>query len=147
MLAFLSCVFYFQEGGFFVECGAFTGEQRSNTLLFEKSRQWTGLLVEADPSNYRTLKSKNRKAFSVQACLNTEPHPAMVWRSNFILLKVIYVNYLMFVASTVDGHTCTCIGLVKFWRFFSFKTWYPFLIGDTFKWNNMSPLWGEKYFL
>ena len=78
MLAFLSCLFYFQEGGFFVECGAFTGEQRSNTLMFEKSRQWTGLLVEADPSNYKTLKSKNRKAFSVQACLNTEPHPAMV---------------------------------------------------------------------
>ena len=94
MLAFLSCVFYFQEGGFFVECGAFTGEQRSNTLLFEKSRQWTGLLVEADPSNYRTLKSKNRKAFSVQACLNTEPHPAMVWRSHFILFKSLYCKSL-----------------------------------------------------
>ena len=94
MLAFLSCVFYFQEGGFFVECGAFTGEQRSNTLLFEKSRKWTGLLVEADPSNYRTLKSKNRKAFSVQACLNTEPHPAMVCGYNLFCLKSYYCKSL-----------------------------------------------------
>ena len=87
MLHFIHC---FQEGGFFVECGAFTGEARSNTLLFEKSRKWTGLLVEADPSNYATLKSKNRKAFSINACLNTEPYPAMVILYVFVFVVVVF---------------------------------------------------------
>lgn len=64
------------EGGFFVECGAFTGEERSNTLFFEKTRKWTGLLIEADPQLYATVRSKNRNAFTVNACLNTEPYPA-----------------------------------------------------------------------
>ena len=67
-----------QEGGFFVECGAFTGEERSNTLFFEKTRKWTGLLIEADPQLYATVRSKHRNAFTVNACLNTEPYPAMV---------------------------------------------------------------------
>ena len=69
---------YFQTGGFFVECGGFDGEQSSNSLLFEKDRNWTGLLIEADPGLYKTLKTKNRKAFTVNACLNTEPYPAVV---------------------------------------------------------------------
>ena len=68
----------FQEGGFFVECGAFTGERSSNSLFFEKTRKWSGLLVEADPLNYAVLKTKNRKAYSINACLNTKPYPEMV---------------------------------------------------------------------
>ena len=85
------CCVQFQEGGFFVECGAFTGELRSNTLLFEKSRKWSGLLIEADPSNYAILKSKNRKAFTVNACLNTEPYPAMV------KIKTISSGHMKFI--------------------------------------------------
>ena len=69
---------YLQEHGFFLECGAYDGETQSNTLWFERVRHWTGLLVEADPENYRQLMSKHRKAYTVNACLNTNPYPASV---------------------------------------------------------------------
>lgn len=35
--------------GFFVEIGALDGEMFSNTYLLEKSLNWTGILIEADP--------------------------------------------------------------------------------------------------
>ncbi|XP_045170262.2 uncharacterized protein LOC123532763 [Mercenaria mercenaria] len=66
------------EGGFYVECGALNGEKGSNTLFFEKVRKWNGLLVEADPDNYKVLKTKNRKAFTMHACLNPQPYPALM---------------------------------------------------------------------
>jgi hypothetical protein len=59
---FRTLTFVFQEGGFYVECGALNGEKGSNSLFFEKVRKWNGLLIEADPSNYGVLKTKNRKA-------------------------------------------------------------------------------------
>ena len=67
-----------QEGGFYIECGALNGEKGSNTLFFEKVRKWNGLLVEADPENYAALKTKHRKAFIINACLNTKPYPSVV---------------------------------------------------------------------
>ena len=36
--------------GFFVEAGANDGIQQSNTLYFEKHRNWRGILIEADPA-------------------------------------------------------------------------------------------------
>ena len=39
----------FKTGGFYVEAGAYDGEELSNTLLFELYRNWTGLLVEPNP--------------------------------------------------------------------------------------------------
>lgn len=66
------------EGGFYVECGALNGETSSTSFFFERVRKWNGLLIEADPSNYALLKSKHRKAFSVNACLSTTPNPSKV---------------------------------------------------------------------
>ncbi len=37
------------DGGFFVEAGANNGIKQSNTLYFERSRNWTGILVEPVP--------------------------------------------------------------------------------------------------
>lgn len=68
----------FQERGFYVECGALDGETRSNTLMLERLRKWNGLLIEADPSNYKNLKEKHRKAFSINACLSIYPFPVIV---------------------------------------------------------------------
>lgn len=56
--------------GFFLEAGALDGEDKSNTLYFERELSWTGLLVEPDPSQYRTLVSKKRKAFSINAAFS-----------------------------------------------------------------------------
>ena len=61
-----------------MECGAFDGERNSNTLFFEKEKNWTGLLIEADPIYYAQLKTKNRKAFSINACLSIQPYPVEV---------------------------------------------------------------------
>ena len=44
-VSYLDVLFGDKSGGFFVEAGAFDGELFSNTLLLEKNRGWTGLLV------------------------------------------------------------------------------------------------------
>jgi len=62
---------------FFVECGALDGETRSNTLYFEKMG-WKGLLIEADPLNFKKLVQKNRKAWSSPTCLSTTSYPTFV---------------------------------------------------------------------
>jgi hypothetical protein len=38
-----------KRNGFFVEIGGYDGETFSNSLLLEKERRWSGLLVEANP--------------------------------------------------------------------------------------------------
>ena len=48
------------EAGTFVELGAYTGVQLSNTYLLEKCFQWRGLLIEANPSNYAELAHSKR---------------------------------------------------------------------------------------
>ena len=67
-----------RRGGFFIECGAADGETFSNSLFFELERNWTGLLIEANPNYHRALLDKNRRAFVLRTCLNTEPRPATV---------------------------------------------------------------------
>jgi len=67
-----------RRNGFFVECGAADGETFSNSLFFELKRNWTGLLIEANPYFYRTLLGKNRRAYVLQGCLSTERRPMTV---------------------------------------------------------------------
>ncbi|XP_023930495.1 protein Star [Lingula anatina] len=59
--------------GFFVEAGAWDGETDSNSLFFEISRNWTGILVEPDPRNFEELVMKNRAATIVQSCITDKP--------------------------------------------------------------------------
>ncbi len=67
-----------QRNGFFVECGALDGETRSNTLFFERFRDWRGLLVEPDAINYQQMAQRNRKAFSSPVCLSVTNYPSQV---------------------------------------------------------------------
>ncbi|XP_069195108.1 protein Star-like [Procambarus clarkii] len=62
-------VLHGMTGGFFVEVGAVDGEFLSNTLFFERNRNWTGLLIEAFPHTYQELLQKHRKAYSVNTAL------------------------------------------------------------------------------
>ncbi|XP_013399105.1 uncharacterized protein LOC106165442 [Lingula anatina] len=64
--------------GFFVECGALNGEAHSNSLFFEKLRDWEGLLVEPNPWAFEALLSKNRKSYTINTCLSTGSSPVMV---------------------------------------------------------------------
>ena len=81
----MSCFYNFQKEGFFVECGAFDGEKESNSLFFERDLAWNGLLIEADPHHYKTLKGKHRKAFTSNTCLSTVSYP--------VLVSYIYITY------------------------------------------------------
>ena len=64
--------------GFFVECGAADGERFSNTLFFERERNWTGLLIEANPVLDNSLLHKHRKAYSIHACLSVSKVPKVM---------------------------------------------------------------------
>ena len=70
--------FNHRRDGFFVEAGAWDGVYLSNTLFFEVERNWTGLLVEANPKGFRTLETANRKAYSANVCLAPSKKPGKV---------------------------------------------------------------------
>jgi len=67
-----------RRGGFFVECGAFRGDQYSDTLFFELERNWTGILIEAHPDYHREILTKNRRALVLRACLSPSRRPGTV---------------------------------------------------------------------
>jgi len=67
-----------RRNGFFVECGAFRGEELSDTLFFEMERNWTGILIEAHPNYHRAILSKNRRALVLRACLSANRRPGLV---------------------------------------------------------------------
>ncbi|XP_069949709.1 protein Star-like [Cherax quadricarinatus] len=64
-----------QRSGFFLEAGALDGEFLSNTLWLERNLAWSGLLIEADPSNYQHLMWKRRRAWTSNSCVTKEPYP------------------------------------------------------------------------
>lgn len=72
-----------KTGGFFVECGGFDGETRSNSLTFEKELGWQGVLVEADLANLVAIKSVHRHSWVVPACLSTATHTQFVTFRNW----------------------------------------------------------------
>ena len=61
--------------GFFVEAGAYDGQFLSNSLFFELERSWTGILIEPIPSLFKKLRSKNRKAYALNACIASNKRP------------------------------------------------------------------------
>ena len=58
-----------KRNGFFIECGAADGKTFSNSLFFELSRNWTGLLIEANPKLYSKLTALKRRSYSINAAL------------------------------------------------------------------------------
>ena len=67
-----------RRNGFFIECGAANGVSLSNTLFFELERNWTGLLIDANPLFQRSLLKIHRRAYVLPACLSTERRPTTV---------------------------------------------------------------------
>ena len=74
--AFVDRLLSGRRDGFFVECGAVDGEVKSNSLFFELKRNWTGLLIEANPDCHRALLDKNRRAYVLRACLAPDRRPS-----------------------------------------------------------------------
>jgi len=67
-----------RRNGFFVECGAYVGEELSDTLFFEIERNWTGILIEANPEYHREILRKNRNALVLRGCLSHSQSPGLV---------------------------------------------------------------------
>ncbi|KAK4010369.1 hypothetical protein OUZ56_019515 [Daphnia magna] len=67
-----------QTNGFFVECGALTGDAMSNTIDLERKFNWGGILIEANPEAFKKLLSRNRKSWTLPICLSLEPFPTQV---------------------------------------------------------------------
>jgi len=76
--AFVDKLLSGRRGGFFIECGAADGEQFSNSLFFELERDWTGILIEANPYYHTELLVKNRRAYVLQACISPKRRPVTV---------------------------------------------------------------------
>lgn len=68
----------FKREGFFIECGALDGERSSNTIVLEVDHGWRGLLIEMDPFFYTQLLAKNRKSWSINACLSPNRYVSYV---------------------------------------------------------------------
>ena len=73
--ALVDSILHQRKNGFFVECGAATGILLSNSLYFERSRNWTGLLIEANPELFKELMKNNRKSYQLNACLSPTNEP------------------------------------------------------------------------
>lgn len=58
-----------RRGGFFIEAGGFDGESHSNSLFFERSRNWTGLMIEPIPRYFSQILTKNRRVHVLNACI------------------------------------------------------------------------------
>jgi len=66
------------NNGFFIEAGSFDSETNSDSLYFELTHQWTGLLVEPHPLAFSEGQEKHRKATSIQTCLSTSTKPEIM---------------------------------------------------------------------
>lgn len=70
LVCFTNLALYSITDAFFIECGALDGELFSNTLFFERERNWTGLLIEANEENHKALSGKNRNVAICKCCLS-----------------------------------------------------------------------------
>jgi FkbM family methyltransferase len=61
-------VFRGLRGGFFVDVGAHDGEAFSNTVAFERLRDWRGLCIEPNPPVFEKLR-RARRAECLQCCI------------------------------------------------------------------------------
>ena len=87
-----------RRNGVFLECGAMDGERFSNSLFFEIYRNWTGILIEANPEQLRSLINRNRNAFVVRACLSITTRPQIM------KYAVPHTNIGGALSSALDDH-------------------------------------------
>ena len=64
-------IFRGQRNGFFVEIGAVDGLHFSNTLFFERHRDWFGICIEPNPIEYRKLLSSGRNCIMENVAISS----------------------------------------------------------------------------
>ena len=75
-----------KSNGIFLEVGAVDGVSISNTLFFERERNWTGLLIEPNTKFYERLATVHRKAYTINTCLSLDQKISVV---NFLTAEMI----------------------------------------------------------
>lgn len=107
-----------------MECGALNGEYMSNTIDLERKFNWSGMLIEANPETFKSLLSRNRKAWTLPVCLSLEPFPTQV-HLNSVCIKP-FGQFLNFCIKEKLRY----LALVDFFRgiFHSFDISFPFCI-------------------
>lgn len=76
------------NNGFFIELGANDGKTQSNTLHFERYRNWNGILIEPSPNNFlKCLNNRKHKTkIFCNACVSFE------YNNKFV--ELIYTNLM-----------------------------------------------------
>ena len=77
----LQSYFWNKRSGTYLEIGAYNGVWMSNTLLFEETYGWTGLLVEANPRLFDECVRHRRKATRVKAAVCRGGGPVLFGRA------------------------------------------------------------------
>ena len=67
-----------KTNGIFLEVGAVDGVSLSNTLFFERERNWTGLLIEPNRKFYENLVTVHRKSYTINTCLSLDQKISIV---------------------------------------------------------------------
>lgn len=81
-----------KKNGFFIEAGAWDGEQLSNTIFLETQLGWTGLLVEPNKGAFDLLVTKKRNSYSINSCLATRGYAEKVKFDTANLLGKIAID-------------------------------------------------------
>ena len=83
-------IFLNKENGFFIELGAYDGITQSNTAFFEKTKKWTGILIEVSRQKYKECvrNRPNSMCFNV-ACGPEDDKEISFNQQNSLMSKVI----------------------------------------------------------
>ena len=76
-----------RRDGFFVEAGGYNGEGHSNSLFFELNRNWEGILIEPNNTNFNKIVSEKTEQ---DANRKTMPH-------NFVVAQLVLLDKKSFL--------------------------------------------------
>ena len=76
-------VFDSRRGGYFVEIGAADGCTHSNTYALERDFNWTGIVIEANPTYISEL-YRNRTCHCVHTCVDGQPGEVSFFNFGFM---------------------------------------------------------------
>lgn len=83
-------IFFEKENGFFIELGAYDGLTQSNTAFFEKTKNWSGILIEASRDRYEEcVKNRPNSKCVNTACSATDNASISFNHENGLMSKVV----------------------------------------------------------
>ncbi len=79
---------HYKGNGYFVEIGGLNGISFSNSYLFEQCLGWKGMLIEANPDNYKSM-------------IYNRPCATNIWSagtlSNILIIYFIYYSIIYYM--------------------------------------------------